>query len=91
LICRTSSLGSAPGTAAALGFRLSRLRIQVSEDLLNDLGILYTDEDTHRTATAGKISISISMPKTRLRRCAHIIAARRSNDISFSLSPGAAH
>lgn len=62
---------------------LRRFHIQVGKDILDDVGILDTGDDAHRPA-AGR---AISIPNTRFRRCAQVIAARRSAGVEPSGLP----
>jgi len=48
----------------------------VGENLLNHYRIPDAGDDSHRPAAGGQVPIS--MPKTRFKRCAQVIAARLS-------------
>jgi len=62
------------------GFRLSPFRIGVGEYLLDYLGIL----DAMICAAPPKAGqVSMSIPNTRLRRCAQVIDAKRFADVRF--------
>ncbi len=79
-----SCLGPRPARRQPDALGLGNYRIKVGEDLLHDLGLL----DARPHPQAGQVSMSI--PKTRFRRCAQLIEARRSPDVGSSLSPVAA-
>jgi hypothetical protein len=68
-------LGRRPG--------LSPFRIQMGEDLLDDVGVV---DAVIRIAPPQAGQVSMSVPKTRFRRCAQVIAAQRSAVVGSSRS-----
>ncbi len=67
-----------------MGLGLTRLRIQVADNILYHSGILDADDASQRHAI-GRLA-SLSIPKTRLMGCAQVGAVRCSAGIVASRS-----
>jgi len=68
-------LGRRPARRPPRGIGLDSVRLKVAENLLDDERIF--DAARFRTAPPQAGQVSMSIPKTRFRRCAHVMEARR--------------